>query len=206
MMEKCGFVKKMDPVLSPSLKLTTKYDYWFGSANTHTPLRYHMDTSRFLLVLPGQGIRIKMCPWQKIDHIKDYEHYEFWSKIDLWQNTKIKSLEFDVKPGFMVYIPSYWFYSIQYTNVETTEDVRISPVICFQYVTIMNIIANLHHYGMYFLQQQNVVNTKSRLLETPNMDTESKKIEETETEVEVKTETETEKEIVDTITMLQPKT
>jgi len=200
MMDKWGKTKKLDALLAPSLNVTSKYDYWFGSANANTPTRYHYDTSLFLLVLPGQGIRIKMCPWQKLDPIKDYEHYEFWSKIDLWKNTKIKSLEFDVKPGFMVYIPSYWFYTIQYINVEATEeDTRISSIISFQYSTVMNILAQLHHYGMYFLQQQNIVNTKSRKMEKSSIEIE-KNPEEDITPKEVISP-----EITDTIAMLQPK-
>lgn len=209
MMEKWEKIKKLDTLLAPSLNITSKYDYWFGSANTNTPTRYHYDTSRFLLVLPGQGIRIKMCPWQNANQlypIKDYEHYEFWSKIDLWKNTKIKSLEFDVKPGFMVYIPSYWFYSIQYINVEASEDTRISSIISFQYTTVMNVLANIHHYSMYFLQQQNIINTKSRKIEKTS------KVEEFEEKEEVKKEEEAEEkevkkkdEVAESIAMLQPK-
>jgi len=208
-LDKCENVKKMDALLAPSLNVTSKYDYWFGSANTNTPTRYHYDTSLFLLVLPGQGIRIKMCPWQNVNQlhpIKDYEHYEFWSKVDLWKNTKIKSLEFDVKPGFMVYIPSYWFYTIQYIKIEAgEEDTPISTILCFQYTTVMNILAHLHHYTMYFLQQQNVINTKSRLL--VKKEVEEKEVEEKELEKEVEKEVEEKKmdEITETIAMLQPK-
>ena len=207
-LDKWEKVRKLDALLAPSLKLTSKYDYWFGSANTNTPTRYHYDTSRFLLILPGQGIRIKMCPWQNANQlypIKDYEHYEFWSKIDLWKNTKIKSLEFDVKPGFMVYIPSYWFYTIQYIKVEAAEEnTSISSILCFQYATAMNILANLHHYGMYFLQQQNIVNTKSRKIE--NLSKEEPEIVKEETEVpDEKNKNEISPDIAESIAMLQPK-
>lgn len=194
--------------LEPPLLVSKKYDYWFGSANAYTPVRYHTDSSRYLAVLPGQGIRVKMCPWRfrsSFSPIKDYENYEFWSKTNIWKHFTGKSLEFDVKAGYILYIPSYWFYSIQYIHVSTKEEDgvvgsgNISSIACFQYVTAMNMIANLQHYGLYFLQQQNVVDTKAKVVLKA----------ETESKVEVEVDFEKEKEIsplvAETIVMLQPK-
>jgi hypothetical protein len=117
---------KMSSLLCPSLTISKKYDYLFGSAKSYTPVRYHTDSCRFLTVLSGQGIRVKMCPWRnntQFQCIKDYENYEFWSKIDIWKNTTLKCLEFDVKSGYVLYLPPYWFYSIQYIHVEDTNPV-----------------------------------------------------------------------------------
>jgi hypothetical protein len=190
----------LSQLLEPPLTVSKKYDYWFGSANAYTPVRYHTESSRFLAVLPGQGIRVKMIPWRNrslFSPIKDYENYEFWSKTDIWKHTG-KSLEFDVKPGFVLYIPAFWFYSIQYIKVAAEEvETRLSSVACFQYVTAMNVIANLQNYGLYFLQQQNIVDTKARkVLSPPKSDVE---------EPEVKKEDEISPQVAETIEMLQPK-
>ena len=197
--------KTFDSLLSPPLTVSSKYDYLFGSANTYTPVRYHTESCRFLTVLPGQGIRIKMVPWKNRSHfspIKDYENYEFWSKTDIWKYTS-KSLEFDVKPGYILYIPAFWFYSIQFIKVAAEEtDMRISSVISFQYITAMNLIANLNHYVLYFLQQQNIVETKSRVSKPVEKEKES----ESESDPDLNSPVPIpEKEISQTIAMLKPK-
>jgi hypothetical protein len=195
--------------LEPPLMVYKKYDYWFGSANSYTPVRYHTDSGQYLTVLPGQGIRVKMCPWRfraSFSPMKDYENYEFWSKTDIWKHSPGKCLEFDVKAGYVLYIPSYWFYSIQYIHVSTEEsDIypSISSIACFQYVTAMNMIANLQHYGLYFLQQQNMVDTKARVIKP--LDKEEKQETEPEPEKESKKEKEISPQVAETIAMLQPK-
>jgi hypothetical protein len=198
---------KMSALLSPSLTILTKYDYCFGSAKSYTPVRYHTDSCRFLTVLSGQGIRVKMCPWKnnkQFNSIQDYENYEFWSKIDIWKNTNLKCLEFDVKPGYVFHIPSYWFYSIQYIKINENGNDNVnsvSTIASFHYITIMNIISNLKHYGLYFLQQQNIVNTKSSVLK--QKENEEKEI--IDIKIEEKKENTMSNEISDTIAMLQVK-
>jgi len=198
---------KMSSLLSPSLTISKKYDYWFGSAKSYTPLRYHTDSCHFLTILSGQGIRVKMCPWRnnkQLGIIQDYENYEFWSKMDIWKNTTLKCLEFDVKSGYVLYIPPYWFYSIQYIDIDTETDKNsnpISTIASFQYVTIMNIIANIQHYGIYLLQQQNIVNTKSRVLIKKEEDNKREEIKEKET----KNEDIGNPEVSEAISMLQNK-
>jgi hypothetical protein len=191
--------------LSPPLTISCKYDYWFGSANTITPVRYHCDTSRFLLVLPGQGIRVKMSPWRTnsvFSPIKDYENYDFWSKTNIWKDVTLKCLEFDVKPGYILYIPSYWFYSIQYiqNNVSEETETKVSSIAYIQYITGMNMIANIHHYGLYFLQQQNIMDTKSRILKPVTITEEIPEPKQILEEINVKTD------VSESIAMLQPKT
>lgn len=198
--------------LEPPLLVSKKYDYWFGSANAYTPVRYHTDSSRYLAVLPGQGIRVKMCPWRfrsSFSPIKDYENYEFWSKTDIWKHFTGKSLEFDVKAGYILYIPSYWFYSIQYIHVSVEEgSTRVSSIACFQYVTAMNMIANLQQYGLYFLQQQNMVDTKAKVvkpLETEKEEKEEKEEKDEKEEPIIKKEKEISPQLAESIAMLQPK-
>jgi hypothetical protein len=158
---------KMDSYLATPWNIHKSYDLLFGSKNVHTPLKFHTDTSRFLIISSSTStnnttteeishIRIKMTPWKNRKYLEikyDYENYEFWSPIDIWNNPpdKIKCLEFDVKEGYVIYIPPYWFYSIEFTNNHIS-------VASFTYSTGMNLISNLPNYGLFFLQQNNIRN------------------------------------------------
>ena len=158
-------ISKMDSYLASPWNIHTSYDLLFGSKNAHTPLRFHTDTSRFLVISTSlssspseisQKIRIKMTPWKNRKYLEikyDYENYEFWSPTDIWNNPpdKIKCLEFDVKEGFAIFIPPYWFYSIEFCDTN-------SSVVSFTYSTGMNMVSNIQNYGLFFLQQNNIRN------------------------------------------------
>lgn len=164
--------KTMDDFLKPKYVLQTKYDIMFGSNGAYTALKYHTHYRHFITVQTGR-IAVKMTPWKsrkilKVDN--DYEHYEFRSRINVWkpqekylnEMEQLKFLEFDVNPGFALYIPPYWFYSIQFNN----SDSGPATVAAFTYNTIMNIAANLPQWGMYYLQQ---FNTTKKTLKTMDM-------------------------------------
>ena len=151
---------KIDNYLASPWIIHKHYDLLFGSKNSHTQLRYHTETGRFFIVSSSpksieqteKYIRVKMTPWKnrKIETKKDYETYEFWSPMDIW-NSPLKCLEFDVKEGYTLYIPPYWYYSIQFVNPTIS-------VASFTYSTGMNIVSNLSNIGLYFLQQDNIKN------------------------------------------------
>ena len=75
---------------------------------------------------------------------KDYENYEFRSPINIWNTQeqyknnidKIKFLEFQVNPGYALYIPPFWWYSIKYSG---NADNLIYGI---TYTTIINSISN----------------------------------------------------------------
>ena len=154
--------KTMDDILKPKFVLQTKYDILFGSDGAYTALKYHTFFRHFLCVQTGR-ITVKMTPWRsrKLLHVEnDYEHYEFRSRVNVWnpQNQymndmeQLKFLEFDVNPGFALYIPPYWFYSIQFHKSESGP----ATVASFTYNSIMNIVANSPQWTMYYLQQFNI--------------------------------------------------
>ena len=165
---------ELDALLKPILTLQTKYDIQCGSKNCITPLRYHTNYRQFYCVNSGK-ITVKMTPFKSKKYlhlIKDYENYEFRSPINVWntQNEymndmdKMKFLEFDVNEGYMLYIPPYWWYSIKYTGDNN--------LLCgFRYNSIMNCIANLPNYGLYFLQQHNI---NKKIAKTLNLDNNDK--------------------------------
>ena len=46
----------------------------------------------------------------------DSEDVDVWNPQEKYMNDveNLKCLEFEVSPGFMLYVPPYWFYSIKY--------------------------------------------------------------------------------------------
>jgi len=153
-------IKSLDDFLKPTFNLHTKYDLMFGSRNAVTPLRYHTHYRQFLCVAAGK-VRIKMTPWKSSKYLhptKDYENYEFRSPVHpLFPSKqyesdfdKTKFLEFDVLEGYVLYVPPYWWYSIQYTDTLSTYICAVS------YNTMMNCLSNLPDLGIYWLQQQNI--------------------------------------------------
>jgi hypothetical protein len=132
----------------------------FGSQNTATPLRYHLNYRQFFIVKSGK-IHVKMTPMKSkkyLKPIKDYDNYEFRSPINVWnpqpeylhEMDKLKFLEFDVLAGYVLYVPPYWWYSIQYLDDPNTFVCGIS------YNTMMNCVSNIWDLTIYWLQQQNI--------------------------------------------------
>jgi hypothetical protein len=149
---------QLDGIFAPPFSVFSKYDLLFGSNSAYTPFRYHTESRRFLFVGDGAGIRIKMTPWKSskyLSPVNDYEDYHFWSRVDLWKESretnKIQCLDFIVNPGFVVYIPPYWWYSIQFIDSKNR-----SSVASYSYMSPMNMMANLPNWTYYFLQQQNM--------------------------------------------------
>lgn len=150
----------------------TEYDLIFGSAGVQIPWRYHTYSERFLAVSDGAGVRMKITPWKSrkyFDVVHDYENYEFWcrpSKID----SSLKTVDFDLKPGSIVYIPAYWFYTIEIIAPTTTDSMEAgskptSFLAGFSYITPMNLVANLPNYGRFYLQQHNTVKIDAKVFE-----------------------------------------
>jgi hypothetical protein len=153
--------------IKPPTTVITKYDIMMGSSGAYTPLRFHKDCRRFISTLSGK-ITIKMTPYKSskyLSPVNDYENYEFRSQVNVWAPqkkyksdvSKLKFLEFDVMPGFMLYIPPYWWYSIKFSD---GQDTIVSG---FTYNTMMNCITNIPNWALYYLQQHN---TKTRIAKT----------------------------------------
>lgn len=150
---------QVDELLKQSSAISKKYDILLGSDKANMPFRYHTNDRYFVCVNSGK-IRIKLSPWKSSRYLypsKDYELYEFKSPINVWkpqriffnEMDKLKFLEFDIPEGNVVYIPPYWWYSIQYLSDSTM-------LTGFTYNTIINYAANIKDIGLYFLQQNNI--------------------------------------------------
>jgi hypothetical protein len=167
---------EMDPFLKPAFTVAMDRDVGLGAVGAVTPLRYHTNTRRFLVVggtgaaglgaagsgVAGSGgrISVKMTPWKKhrryLHEVRDYDRGEYRSGVDLWcpgerhrrDAKKVEVLEFDVTSGYVLYIPPYWGYTIRY-------DVGGTWVAEYRYCTLFNRMAFLGELGRTWLQQRN---------------------------------------------------
>ena len=134
------------------------YDLLTASQNTETPLQYSVNYRNFYLVTHGV-IKIKLIPPKSARYlypVDDYENFEFRSPLNPWSiqrqykadYDKIKTLEIELTPGKIIYIPAYWWYSIKFME-------PLSSVCVFKYRTYMNTVAILPKLCMKTLQRQN---------------------------------------------------
>ena len=165
-----------DAILQPKFSINKKYDIMCGSKNAHSPLRYHTNLRHYIIIHSGK-IKVKMTPWKSTKYlyqIKDYCNYEFRSPINIWkpqrkyfqEMDRMKFLEFELEKGQALYIPPYWWYSIQYD----LDDTILSS---FTYDTVINCMANARNLGLYYLQQSNTKTKISKTIDTTVLDSDN---------------------------------
>lgn len=174
-LEETGLIKHLqynDTFIRPPLVSNCNYDIIFGSEGTKTPFRYEINYRNFFLLTEGRAI-IKLTPPQSSKYlysVNDYENLEFRSQVDPWNVQsqyiadfdKIKCLDVILTPGKIIYIPAYWWYSIQ---IE-----RNASIACFRYRTYMNNVAILPQIITRMLQVHNV---KREVVKKHNIKTEN---------------------------------
>tara|TARA_Y100000389_G_scaffold91522_1_gene88119 strand:- start:11001 stop:11873 length:873 start_codon:yes stop_codon:yes gene_type:complete len=152
-------ISENDSFFRPYMLSNIEYDYIFGSKNSYTPLRYNLNYRNYYLVLEGK-VRIKMTPPKNEKYLycnKDYDNFEFRSPLNVWNIqdeyktdfNKMKFLEVDLEPGNIIYIPAYWWYSIQVLEENTS-------ILSFKYRTYMNNVAILPQLILKIMQKQNI--------------------------------------------------
>jgi len=173
-----------DDYLKPPFTIQSKYDIMLGSRGAVLPLRYHTNYRNYLSVNSGK-IRIKMTPWKSTKYlyqIRDFETYEFRSPINVWspdkkykhEMDKVRFLDFEVGEGFVLSIPPYWWYSIQYDN-------KVDTMICgFTYNTLMNNVSNIPYFVKYYIQQSNIKKRVAKVLDYSEKQEEEKEVEKEE--------------------------
>lgn len=137
--------------LGTGWSVQNRYDLLFGSPKVTMPWKFHTSSQRFIVVSPGSGVRVKMTPWKSrkyMDLVYDYEAFDFWARSV--QENNMKCLDFDLKAGQVLYIPPYWFYSVEFLSSSSDgpkEESKISFLASFTFATPMNVIANADAYG-----------------------------------------------------------
>lgn len=171
-LDETGAIKSFqynDELFRPSLTSNCYYDFLSGSENTTTPFRYEINYRNYFFVTEGT-VRIKLTPpkSEKYLHtIYDYENFEFRSPINVWDVQpvfttdfdKIKCLEIILTKGKCIFIPAYWFYSIKYE--------KGSSVGSMKYRTYFNNVSICPQLFLCFLQNQNIVRSYIKKVESP---------------------------------------
>ena len=154
-----------DEFLRPYMVSTCMYDIMMASTGTTTPLRYEVNYRNYFLVTQGR-VKILLIPPKDTRYlypINDYDILEFRTPVNPWKVQseyqddfdKIKTLEVELFQGMVMFIPAYWWYSIQFIVPETS-------VCSFKYRTHMNTISIAPQLLMNVLQN---MNTKRDTLE-----------------------------------------
>ena len=147
-----------DAFLRPPLVSKCIYDLMTGSLGSKTPLRYGLNYRNYYYVTSGK-INIKLIPPHSSKYlypVKDYDNFEFRSPINVWDVQqeykadfdKIKVLDVTLNKGEIIFIPAYWWYSIEYK--------KLSSVCTFKYRTFMNVLAISPELVLTMLQGQNI--------------------------------------------------
>ena len=160
--EETGLIKVFqlnDEFLRPYMVSRCMYDIMMASAGTTTPLRYEVNYRNYFLVTQGT-VRILLIPPKDTRYlypINDYDVLEFRSPVNPWKVQreyqddfdKIKTLEVELFQGMVMFIPAYWWYSIQFIGSETS-------VCSFKYRTHMNTLSIAPHLLLNTLQNMNI--------------------------------------------------
>jgi hypothetical protein len=153
------FQKWGDERFRPSYNLRKEYDVLMGSKGACTPLRYHTAYRKFIVtrgggVFGGDGnLVVKMTPWKsrkRMEWIRDDLGMETVSTMAAFGGreeqkeewSRVRFLEFIVPEGQVLYIPPYWWYSIQFPG----------PTVfaySFTYWSTMNWLANGEIWARY---------------------------------------------------------
>jgi hypothetical protein len=160
-LEETGVVKQFhynDDFLRPAMVSNCDYDYMFASEGAETVLQYNVNYRNYFFLVSGRA-RVILIPPKSSKYLyarTDYDNFEFVSPVSPWNvqhaykadYDKIKTLEVELVPGKIVFIPAYWWYSIKFYDGAT--------VCAFKYRTYMNTISIFPHLFLHFLQRQNV--------------------------------------------------
>ena len=149
--------KENDEYLRPSMVSNCMYDINIASKGARTVFKYNVNYRNYLYVTEG-SVKIKLTPPKNskyLSEIKDYENFEFRSLINPWDIQdkykvdfdKVNCLDINVTEGNMIFIPAYWWYSIEFGEKTT--------ICSLKYRTYMNTFAILPKLCMFVLQLQN---------------------------------------------------
>jgi hypothetical protein len=136
------------------------YDVVCASPGTQTPLRHELNYRNYYLVTQGT-IKIRLIAPHASKYLfpmSDYDNFEFRSPVNPWSVQpehradfdKIKTMDVELRAGQIIYIPAYWWCSMQFPEVAPTT------LCCFKYRTYMNTVSIMDKLFMWMLQQQNV--------------------------------------------------
>jgi len=153
------FQKWGDERFCPTYNVSKQYDVLMGSKGACTPLRYHTAYRKFLVargggVFGGDGnLVVRMTPWKsrkRMEWLRDDIGREtvstmmaFGGRADQREEwSRVRFLEFIVPEGQVLYLPPYWWYSVQFPGATVFA-------YSFTYWSAMNWLANGDIWARY---------------------------------------------------------
>jgi|TARA_B100001287_G_C22662852_1_gene521273 hypothetical protein len=110
--------------LKPNFIINTNYDIISGSLFSTTPLYSHSYNTSFIVVVQGK-ISVKTVSYNYADEFDfklNQDNLTYSSPVDIWNFKNKKNLpiiDFEVFPGYVLFLPSHAIYSIKFTDENT---------------------------------------------------------------------------------------
>ena len=151
-----NILNENDKFLKPYLLSNSIYDIIIGKTDQTLPLQYSITSRTYFILLNG-SVKIKLISpnyTKYLYRILDYDNLEFRSEIDIWNVKdkykndigKIKFIEYNLEPGKLISIPTFWWYSFKF------ED-KVNNILSLKYETYINNISLIPEYTINFLQK-----------------------------------------------------
>ena len=145
--------KENDELVQPVSNIQSTYDLYMGSDGVTTTLQHHRNSSLFLINIKGSQT-IRLFPWSSIkEQSTDLMHYQFNSEYDGWNSSERNMIEIELQIGQLLYIPSYWWYTIRHN--------KQSHMLSTTYVSLINSITHAPLKLQSIIQQYNILQTYS---------------------------------------------
>lgn len=148
------FTQEWDHALKPNASVS-KYDVINGSKHSSTPFVCHKSSSMFVFLPPRcKEVKIWLMPYNMRNNFDVHEY----SLTEEWIGTPSKkiankknSLELFLYHGQALYIPPFWFYSIEFLNSSTVVNV-------VQYSSYINVLSNAKYYFKSVFENRQPIN------------------------------------------------
>jgi len=146
----------LDSYIRPITSIYSTYDILFLSAKSYTTFEYNLSYRTFIRVGKGK-VKIKLVPpdcKKYMYPVDSFNSFTFHSPINPWNvqpeytsgYENVISTEIELNANCIIYIPAYWYYSIQ-----AIED---SVLTKHNYWTSMNIISVIPKLIMFAMEKQ----------------------------------------------------
>jgi len=152
-------IQYSDNFFKPGALMSYEYDIIIGKENQYTKCQYNLNYRNYFIILEG-NVKLKLAPPKSSKYFnvqKDYESFKFYSNMNIWDPqkeyvndyNKIKFLEIELKPGKIINIPAYWWYSFYFVENKTN-------ILSLKYRTYMNNVTISPEFLKSILQKQNI--------------------------------------------------
>tara|TARA_Y100000389_G_scaffold201019_1_gene242733 strand:+ start:825 stop:1700 length:876 start_codon:yes stop_codon:yes gene_type:complete len=160
-------LSNIDMFFRPINTVYKEYDLLIGSKNAYTKMKSELYSRNYLVLVQG-SIELILTPPRYSSYLHsniNYENLEYISNLNLHNDNnkdnnikKIKMLNIILNPGEIIFIPSYWFYSIKILEDDTL-------IYNFKYRTLMYNISIIPKLIGSILQKNNTHHIFTKILD-----------------------------------------